>query len=137
MSARISSQLLPSTALETACATIAAPEIATSVAWVTRETRATVSASVSWSSEATRQPTGAILIAAPFVSDWRVKGSASSPLLWARSEALDEGPRRLISNPFIDLTHSIRSSAKTRTGGTVPAFNKASSTTKACAESSV
>lgn len=55
--------------LATACATMAAPPMATSVPCVTIETRATVSASFSWSCHSTRQPTGAMRIPAPFVSE--------------------------------------------------------------------
>jgi len=55
--------------LATAWATMAAPPIATSVPCVTIETRATVSASFSESFQSTRQPTGAMRMPAPFVSE--------------------------------------------------------------------
>ena len=76
-------------------------------------------------------------MAAPFVSESFVTGFGSSPLLQARSDAFDDGPRRLISNPFIERTQSRRSSARTFASGTVPALRSAFRITKAWAESSV
>ena len=137
MSASVSSQLRPAMPLETACATMAAPEMATSVECVTELTRATASASLSWSHQSMRHPTGAMRIAAPFVSENFVTGAASSPRLQARSDAFEEGPSRLISKPFIERTHSSRSLARTSAGGTVFAARIALRITRAWAESSV